>query len=499
MKGFGTADYVVVVLYLVLIVAIGSSFYRRKTTAREYFLGGRSTSWIPAGISILAADLSAITLMGAPAWAFQHNLELTFSCAGCPLTAPFIILIFVPFYTRLNIYTAYEYLERRFNLPVRLLVSIAFHLLRCVHLSLVIYAPALVISIVTGLPVWRCIICMGLFTTAYTTLGGIQAVIWTDVIQFSAVMSGIFVVCWKALRGIHGGIAAAAQIAEAGGRLRLFNFSTQPTELTSIWACVIGGAVLCMAPMTTDQAVLQRLLTTRSEKDCRQSVLLRSILLVPVSLLLYFTGTLLYAFYTQHPDHLRNLGVVDAVMPLFAVRELAQGLSGLVIAAILAASMGVMSASINSLTTATTVDFYQRLFRKHESSQHYAFVGRIGTLGWGFVVTGLALFADRLGQLAVAYDRVASVLVGPMLGIFLLAALTLRTTSAGSLLGAAIALVTVVTVMLRLNWGFFYLGPLGVAVTCVAGYLASLPMARPAAEQTLGLVLGAQPAPQVET
>ncbi len=489
-KEFGVVNYAVVVLYLLAIVGIGSSFYRRRTTAKEYFLGGRSNSWIPAGISILAADLSAITLMGAPAWGFQHNLELAWSCAGCPLTAPLIILIFVPFYTRLNLYTAYEYLERRFNFTVRILVSITFHILRCVHLALVVYAPSLVINLVTGMPIWKCIVCMGVFTTAYTALGGIQAVIWTDVIQFSAVMSGVIVVYWKALGHIHGGMKAAIQIAADGGRLRLFNFSTQPTELTSIWACVIGGAILCMAPMTTDQAVLQRLLTTKSERDCRQSVLLRSILLVPVSLLLYLTGTALYVFYHQNPNHLGRLPVVDSIMPFFAVRELAPGFAGLVIAAILAASMGVMSASVNSLATATTVDFYQRIFRPHETSEHYARVGRIGAVCWGLTVTVLALFAGRLGQLAIGYDRVASVLVGPMLGIFLLGTLNARTTSGGCLIGALAGLLIVLAVSLRTEWSFFLLGPIGVAITVTAGYFVSLLMQPPPSVKILGLVKG---------
>jgi SSS family solute:Na+ symporter len=152
----------------------------------------------------------------------------------------------------LNLYTAYEYLERRFNLTVRIIVSITFHILRCVHLVLVVYAPSLVINLVTGMPIWQCIVCVGIFTTAYTALGGIQAVIWTDVIQFTAVISGVAVVYWKALGHINGGLNAV-QIAADGGRLRLFNFSTPATELTSIWATVIGGAVLCMAPMTTDR------------------------------------------------------------------------------------------------------------------------------------------------------------------------------------------------------------------------------------------------------
>ena len=154
------------------------------------------------------------------------------------------------------------------------------------------------------------------------------------------------------------------------------------------------------------------------------------------------------------------------------------------------ANPGVMSASVNSLATATTVDFYQRIFRPHETSEHYARVGRIGAVCWGLTVTVLALFAGRLGQLAIGYDRVASVLVGPMLGIFLLGTLNARTTSGGCLIGALAGLLIVLAVSLRTEWSFFLLGPIGVAITVTAGYFVSLLMQPPPSVKILGLVKG---------
>ena len=194
MKSLGTLDYAIILIYLIATGVLGSSFYRRRSTAREYFLGGRSMSWLPVGISIIAADLSAITVMGTPAWAYSHNLELMWNSVGYLIAAPVVILVFVPFYSRLNLYTAYEYLERRFDLKVRLFTSLLFLVLRCMHVSVVIYAPSLMFHLLTGFPVWKCIVFMGAFTTIYTTLGGIRAVIWTDVIQFSAVMTGVILI-----------------------------------------------------------------------------------------------------------------------------------------------------------------------------------------------------------------------------------------------------------------------------------------------------------------
>ncbi|MCC6859391.1 MAG: sodium/solute symporter [Bryobacterales bacterium] len=488
MKGFTALDTLAVAVYLMAVAAAGSSFYRRKSTAREYFLGGRRVSWLPAGISIIAADLSAISVMGSPAWGYQHNLELAMSAFALPLVAVLYIRVFVPFYSSLDLYTAYEYLERRFGLAVRLGASGLFQILRSVHVSLALYAPSLVISFVTDLPVWQCVLCMGAFTTFYATLGGMKAVIWTDVIQFFTVMSGIALVFVMSAGSLEGGLAAAYRTALEGGRLQFLNLSTDPAYLTSVWACLIGGAVLYLAPLATDQAVLQRLLATRSTEDCRRSVVLQSALIVPVNFLLFGTGVALYVFYQSHPGRLAGLPNPDAILPFFAVRELPHGASGFIIAAILAASMAVMSAGINSLTTATTVDFYQRVFRPSETPQHYAWVGRIGTACWGAGVTVLALFAGRLGELALAYNRVSSVISGPLLGVFLLAILTRRANSAGVLAGSAAGGLAVIGVMNGTNWSFFYHGVIGLAVTLLAGYLASYAAPPPPEHQTRGLV-----------
>jgi SSS family transporter len=486
---FGLVSYIVVVGYLVLIAAIGSSFYKKKSSSKEYFLGGRAMWWLPVGISILAADMSAITVMGSPAWGFRHNFELQVMTLGYPLVAGIVIYVFVPFYAKLNLYTAYEYLERRLDLEVRLVTSLLFQILRGVHVAIVIYAPALVINLVTGLPVWACILLMGLFTTFYTLLGGMRAVIWTSVIQFSTVTLGMGLVFVFSLRHIQGGLAAAYRTALAAGRLRLFNFSTDPTDLTSFWACILGGVVLCLAPLATDQAILQRLFTTKSVKDCNRSIITQAVLVIPLTMLMQLVGTALFVFYSYNPAHLKGLPLDDAVMPFFAVHELSGVLSGLIVASILAASMAVMSAGINALTTATTVDFYKRMFRPIGTPQHYATVGRIGTVCWGLGMTLLALFAGRLGALVLAYTKVSSVISGPMLGIFLLATMTARATPGGTLIGAAVGTLVVAIVGFGTKWSFFYQAPIGLVVTIVAGYMASLLTGPPPAEKVRGLVM----------
>ena len=489
MKGLASLDYAVIILYLLATGIFGSSFYERRSTAREYFLGGRSMSWLPVGISIIAADLSAITVMGTPAWAYSHNLELFWNSAGYLLVAPIVIIVFVPFYSRLNLYTAYEYLERRFDLKVRLLTSVLFLILRCMHVAVVIYAPALMFHLVTGFAVWKCIAFMGAFTTIYTALGGVKAVIWTDVIQFTAVMTGLVLILVASLTRVPT-LAAAWRVAQEAGRLKSLNFSMDPSDLTAISPAVLGGIVLCMAPLTTDQAVLQRLFTTKSSQDCRRSIIIQALLVMPITFLLFVVGISLFSFYHFHPDRLAGLQQSDEILPLFAVRELPAGVSGLVIACIFSASIAVMSAGINALTTATTIDFYKRVLRPGASSTHYGSVGRTGTVFWGAMATFCALFANRLGDLALSYNRVSSVLSGPMLGIFLLATMTRRASATGALIGALSGAVVIGIVSGNTNWSFFYYGPIGVLTTLAVGYGASLAMKAPPDDKIKGLVVG---------
>lgn len=487
---FATADYITLSIYLLTIALFGSSFYRKRSTAREYFLGGRSMGWLPIGISIVAADLSAISVMGTPAWAYKNNLTLLWVTVGYPLVAPIVILIFVPFYSRLHLYTAYEYLERRFDLKVRTLTSGLFQLLRAWHVAVAIYGPALIIHLVSALPVWECVLAMGLFTTLYTTLGGMKAVIWTDVIQFTTVMAGIGVILLIAIQDIPGGFHSIYSIAHAAGRLHIIDASLNLDRRTTIWACLIGGIFLSLGPLTTDQAILQRLFSAKSTRDFRQSVLLQAILIVPVIALLNLIGVVLFVYYSTHPARLVHLHNPDAIVPYFVLTELPKGVAGLVIAAIFAASMAVMSAGINALTTATTVDYYARLVRPNRSGEHYASVGRIGTAVWGCVVTLLALFAGRAGSLAIAYLRVSSLIVGPMLGIFLLGITTRRANPTGVLLGTFAGGMAVFVVGTGTHWSFFYFGAIGTIVTVAAGYISSLMFSPPSASKIVGLVMG---------
>jgi sodium-coupled monocarboxylate transporter 8/12 len=472
---FTPSDWAILAAYLVAVSTIGSFFYRRRSSAADYFLGGRGMRVIPVAISLVAADMSGSTVMGTPAWGYAHNLQLFLGTTTYLLAAPIVMFVFLPFYSRFKFYTGYQYLERRFDLKVRLLGSTLFLLTRGAHVAIVISVPSMVLSLLTGLPLTGCVLLMGLLTTVYTTLGGMKAVIWTDVLQFSILLSGVSAVFWVCISRVPGGLPTVYHVAADAGKFHMLNFSMNPRELTSAWAMIGGMGTLILSTLGTDQACLQRYFTTRSLREGRKSVLLDALIIVPVVSLLYMLGFALFAYYRFHPGRLAGLPLNDEILPFFVVHELHGMLVGLVIASIFAACMAVVSAGINSLATVSTVDFYQRLLHHDQPDARSVLVGRWATAGWGAAATTAALFAHRLGPLINAFNRVNSVLGGPILGIFLLGMLTTRAKSHATIAGSVAGLVAVALTAWALNISFFYYALIGVVVTCVVGYLLSLP------------------------
>lgn len=431
-------------------------------------------AWIPVAISIVASDTSALTLLGNPGYTFSHDLRIVFYVFGYSAAAWLVIWLFLPFYCRLPIVTAYEYLERRFDIRIRATTSFLFLVIRSAHVAIAMYAPATILALITGLPLTGCVLTMGLATTIYSTLGGIRAVIWTDVLQFSIVTGAVACTFIVAIGKVQGGITAIWHVGEQFGRWRLWDFSFQSSSETSFWATFIGGTVAALATIGTDQAVLQRYFTAKSEEECRNSLKAFSIFVVPFNLMLFLLGGFLFAFYQQHPNQLHGLPSADAVLGFFAVHELPEVVASLLIGAIVAASMGVMSAGINSLSTCLVVDFYKRLLVAHASDAHYLKAGRISTILWGAVTTFGALYAGRLGALALAFPKVQGFVGGVMLGIFLLAMLSSRATGTGAMLGAVVGLGIVSYVAFMTNISVFWYSVVGSMATVTAGYTLSV-------------------------
>ncbi len=471
--GLSHLDYFILIAYLVSTVFISSRFAKRQKSLDDYFVAGRMAPWWAVGISIAASDLSAISYMGAPAWVFEKDLRYAMGIFLFPFMMILVVYIFVPFLARLRLYTIYEYLERRFHPSVRTVGSALFLLLRGGWMSTAIYALSLVISQLIHLPVWECVIVVGGLTTAYTVLGGMQAVLWTDVMQFCVMVTGIFVMIGTILVAFHGDIRTIWRLAADSGHTRMFSFQLDPNAEVTVWALFAGTVVVTLISYGSDQVIVQRYLTTSSQRNMALAVLFNGVIALPVMLLLYLLGIGFVAFYAVHHNLRVSLGNAQQVLPHFVIHVLPPGLSGLVIAALCAATMSALSAGLNSFSTVTVVDFYGRYYKKLSSSNGIAVsVARWSTLAWGVMASSGALFVGRLGGIIEIVGKMSSFFGGPLLGMFLLGILTRRANSLGALLGCTCG-VTATWLVSSSHVSWLWYGPIGCLSTLVAGYATS--------------------------
>ncbi|HQP98197.1 MAG TPA: sodium/solute symporter [bacterium] len=475
---FTPMDYAVMALYLVLTMCIGSWFARGQRSTSDYFLAGRSIAYLPAAISILATDLSAISYMGVPAWVFEKDLQYPLGITLMPLGMILVGIVFVPLFYRLQIFTVYEYLGMRYNNKLRMFASTMFVLTRAGWLATAIYTPSVAVAEITGIPAWCCIVGMGVATTFYTVLGGMKAVIWTDFLQFFVLVGGAIGMAILLSVSFDGGVGEMWSIAASGQHTRMFDFSLDPTIEVTVAALFFGQMFRYTTEYGADQIIAQRYFAARSLKESIKSVLFNGILVVPVVLLLAYIGVGLAAYYGTHPDLAATLTEPKRVMPHFIAHGLPAGLSGLVIAGILAATMSTISGGIQSVATSTMVDFLRPTSRVRE-----LLMARSVMVFWGIVATLAGLYVQRLGTFLEIMGKIWSLFSGPLGGLFLLGVLIPRSNATGALTGALIGTATTWGLASYTEISWLWWGVTGGAVTMIVGILVSLVTAPPSSEQ----------------
>lgn len=469
MRSFSPLDFGVVIAYLLGCLLLGGFFARQQRDTRDFLLAGRQMSWLPIALSIVAADLSAISFMGVPAYVLKYNLMLLPGLATLPLVVPIVIRLFANTYYRLELFTAYEFLERRFSYGLRAAASLLFILLRLCWLAAALYATAVAVSQITGLRRPLAILILGGSTCLYTALGGMRAVLWTDVAQFLVFTTAIFAMFGTIVRAFQGDIGAIWAIAEAGGRTAVVDLSVSLREVT-LWNVLIGYFFINLASYGVDQVILQQYLTAKDLEQSRRSLWANAVVGVFIMIPLFLLGLGFYAFYTK-----QGLAIEpDRVIPHFALTQLPEGLSGLVIAGILAATMSSISSGITAITTATIVDFYQRALRPQASMPHYVKMARLMAILWGAGATLLALFVGRLGTIVEISLKTNSFFTGVLLGIFLLGILVPSANRRGAICGASVGMATVTVVGGSTSLSFLWYSPIGCFATVLVGWGASL-------------------------
>ncbi len=462
---FSWLDYLAVAAYLGTLVAMGFYFSRRENTTDDFFLGGRRIPWWAAGLSIFGTQLSAITFMAIPAKAFATDWVYLMGHVAVVAVTPLLVWAYLPFYRRLNVTTAYEYLEKRFNLGARLLGSASFILLQLGRMGVVLYLPAMALSAVTGVDVYLCILAMGLLATLYTVLGGIEAVVWTDVIQVVVLLGGALLSLGVILGGLEGGASQVVAMGREAGKFRMIN-PTWDIATTAIWVILVGKMLEGLVPYTADQTVVQRYLTTRDEKQAARSIWSNALLIVPSGALFFSLGTALWAFYKSHPAWLVPLDETDRILPWFVAQQLPPGISGLVIAALFAAAMSSLDSSMNSIATALTTDWYRR-FRPGASDEHCLRLARWFTVALGAVGTGLAIYMAVIGSRSLwdQYLRIVGLFGGGVAGLFLVGIFTRRANGSGAVAGFFTSAVVIYFVRASGAIHFFLYAAIGI-VTC---------------------------------
>lgn len=496
-------NWVIIVGYLAYVLVDGVRRAKGTDKIDGYFLANRSLPWWAVGLSVMATQLSAVTMIGTTGQGAADGVRFVQFYFGLPLAMVILGVTLVPFLHGAKVFTAYEYLERRFDAKTRSLTSFLFLLSRGMAVGTIVAAPGVVFSAVFGWDLVVSVALIGIPTVLYTMIGGVQAVTWVDVKQMVLIVAALIAVVVVLLVQLPVKPDDALRIAGATGRLRAFDFSFDVNQTYTFWSGVIGGTFLMLSYFGTDQSQVQRYLTAKSVDEARSSLLMSAYWKIPLQALVLLVGVLVFVYYLfQAPPLLFNpaheravreaegetyqvleadynrafaereqaarrvadlkdgggrsaeidaqLGTflerqseveqvrqraltlaervtgessldVNYIIPRFVLDELPVGLVGIFMAAVMAAAMSSIAAELNSLSTATVIDFYRRWIRPEGSDRHYLVVSKVATGAWGIFACVVATFAATLGSLIEVVNRFGSFFYGSILGVFLLA------------------------------------------------------------------------------
>jgi Na+/proline symporter len=544
-------DWIIVVVYVAYVVIDGLRRARGTDEIEGYFLANRSLPWWAVGLSVMATQLSAVTMIGTTGQGATDGMRFVQFYLGLPIAMVILGVTLVPFLHGARVFTAYEYLERRFNAPTRSLTSFLFLCSRGMSCGAIIAAPAVIFSAVFGWNLSAAVALIGVPTVIYTMLGGVQAVTWADVKQMVLIVLALLAVVAVLLFRLPVSADEALHIAGATGKLQTFDFSFDLTETYTVWSGVIGGMFLMLSYFGTDQSQVQRYLTARSIPEARSSLLISAYWKIPLQALVLLLGVLVFVFYLfeappllYNPAHearvradapaeytgmegryrelwlareqaaraladasgpeapaaragflareaeiaaLRNDALalaerttgetprdVNYIIPRFVLSHLPLGLAGVFIAGVLAAAMSSIAAELNSLSTATVIDFYRRWLRPAASDAHYLRISKLATAFWGAVACLVATYAATLGSLIEVVNRFGSFFYGSILGVFLLAMIP-RARAWGAFFGliAGMSAVAAVT-LLAPEVSFLWHNVVGAVTVVAVGLLLSV-------------------------
>ena len=431
-------DLVVIIVYLLGMACVGVWFSKRNKSTEEYFVGSRSFPGWVIGLSMLGTSISSVTFLAFPAAAYTLDWRQLVSNLTLPLVAVLAIIVFIPFFRRGKTTSAFEYLGERFGPSVRLYGTLSFILLQLIRLAKVLFLVAIPVSLLTGIDIRLVIVFVGIFISLYTIAGGIGAVIWTDVVQAIVLWVGGLVCFVTIVWELPGGLGQIIEVAAQHDKFDVGSLGFNLNERT-FWTVALLGIVSWLTMYSSDQNVVQRYLAAKSLKEARKATTIYSIVAVPTWAFFFFLGTCVFVFYSVHPDeHVGGLEA-DAVFPYFILTQVPVGITGLVIAGVLAAAMSSLDSSINAISTVVTVDLMKPYLAKGREDRFYLRWARIVAIAASVVmILGAMLFSaiNKESMNDVSWI-VASVFGGCLLGLFMVGFFTTRIGNRAALFGLA--------------------------------------------------------------
>jgi len=475
-------DYAIIVLYLIGVTVAGVIIGGKQKSAKDYFLGGKKMSWWSVGFSIVASETSTLTFISIPGLAYKSNMHFLQLVIGYFVGRLIVSWVFIPAYYRGDLETAYDFLGKRFGMSIRKFTSSVFIVTRVLASGVRLFATAIPVHIITGFDYVTCILLIGVFTLIYTYIGGLKAVVSMDVVQLFIYLGGAVAAMFLILNSLPNGWGDVVTAATSNGlnKFEIFNFNFGDnfwTFIASPYTLIgglIGGTFLTMASHGTDQLLVQRLLGCETKRESQKALILDASFIVLQFLFFLILGLCLFAYYKAAPLAQLGLKSSDEIFPKFIIESLPVGISGLVIAGVLASAMGTLSSSISSLASSTYLDLFKGTkYGKDLTEKKEIFWSRIFTLIWGVVLIGGAmLFTDTKNTVVELGLKIASFTYGGLLGTFFLGLFFKKTDQKDAYIGFISGLLFMVIILTYTKIDFTWHAFAGSAVTCIVGNLS---------------------------
>ena len=470
MADFGTLNWTILIGYLVTNLLIGFMLSKKISNADDFFTGSKNIPWWAIGISVVATYVSALTFLGGPAWAYTGGMSVMAIHLNYPLVIILVITFFLPFFYNSGVASIYEYVENRFGAKSRAVISLIFLVTQALSSAAVLYATALVLEFITGVDVIHAIFIITIIALVYTSLGGISAVIWTDVVQAAILLIGAGIIFYALLSEMPLSLGDSLAQLKSEGKTNPLNFSFDWSIDTTVWSGVIAITLYHTTVYGANQMMVQRTLAAKNIGDAKKSFLMMGFAAFFIYFFFILMGVLFYSYYQGKSFDNGNTIILN-----FAAEYGLPGLMGIIAAAVVAASMSSLDSAFNSMSTVTTIDFYQKYIKPDADGKHLLTASRWFTVMWAaLIIIPAILYSNSEGSILQVLTKIGSYFVGAKLSIFALGFFSKNTTERGLLVGVLVGFVAVwyTATQTTISWPWYAV--IGGGVNMSVSWIASL-------------------------